>query len=189
MPIMDSMGSTNVQVDRDHSPLPDLEAGFDFSFGGSSTSASGSRSPNGGIEGEALSAAATVVVSPVDTGVDPVTSTSTSSPHSSLYSDYESPDMAHFQQHHQNHYHHSPPAWATRSYRSIDRPPSSNLAPPYTRDRPCFVGCNTCLFLSSSRPSLDYRRRRRRERAVVDFRQADCTSLLCIGRWAFVVGN
>ena len=163
--IVDSMGTANVQVERDHSPLADVEAGLfvdDFSFGGSSTSASGSRSPNGGV-GEALSAAATGVVSPVDTGVDPVTFTSTSSPHSSLYSDSESPDMEHFQQHYQNHHHHDH-LGGLRGH--IDR--STDLLPPtlpphYTRDRPCFVGRNTCPFLSSSRPSLDYRRRRRRK--------------------------
>ena len=112
MPMMD-MGSANVQVERDHSPLPDVEAGLfvdDFSFGGSSAPASGSRSPSGGLEGEALNVVGGVdpkgaVLSPVDTGVVAPTSTSMSSPHSSLYSDSGSPDMAHFDHQHQQHHH------------------------------------------------------------------------------------
>ena len=88
----------------------------DFSFEGSSTSASGSRSPSGGVEGEALSVAVAgvdpkdAILSPVDTGVvDPVapTSTSMSSLHSALYSDSGSPDMAHFEHQHQRYHHQS----------------------------------------------------------------------------------
>ena len=89
MLMMDMVGA-NVQVERDHSPLLDVEAVlFDgFLFEGSSASVS--RSSSSGVErGEALTAAGVDlkggVLSPVDIGV---TSTSTPSSHSSsLYSD------------------------------------------------------------------------------------------------------
>ena len=113
MPIMDNMGTANVQVERDHSPLPDVEAGLfvdDFSFGGSSASvpASGSHSPNGGggVEGEALSAAGVDPKGAVWIQVLTLLRVLRRLPRI-LYSDSGSPDMAHFeQQHHQPQHHH-----------------------------------------------------------------------------------
>ena len=117
MPMM-GMGNAGaaVQVERDHSPLPEVEAGLfdDFSFGGS-VSASGSMS--GAPEGDVMSHAHAHAhgadgVDPMgqaaDAGVDPVTSSSTPSTHeSSLYSGSPPlnvaglPDMTHFEHHHQ----------------------------------------------------------------------------------------
>jgi len=90
MPMMGGSPGVPVQLERDHSPLPDVEAGLfdDFSFGGA-VPGSGS-SPSGVVEGEVMNHGGEgvdpmgAVVPPV--GVDPVTSSSTPSTHTSLYS-------------------------------------------------------------------------------------------------------
>jgi hypothetical protein len=116
-----------VQLERDHSPLLEVEADLfdDFSFGGA-VSESGSGPPSGAVEGEVMNhgcegvdpMGARDVVSPnagVGVGVDPVTSTSTPSTHAlSLYSGSSPlgaaglPDRMHFWDHHESHHAHRP---------------------------------------------------------------------------------
>ncbi|KIM36997.1 hypothetical protein M413DRAFT_448734 [Hebeloma cylindrosporum] len=100
MPMASSSAQQQQQVERDHSPLPDVEAGLfdDFSFGrsaASSSSSSGS-TPSGGATVEGGGGGGEVnmtmnaegvdpmvpVLNGIDTSVDPVTSTSSNTPHS-----------------------------------------------------------------------------------------------------------
>ena len=80
MPIMSGSEAVPVQLERDHSPLPDVEAGLfdDFSFGGG-VSVSGSMSPTGVVEGEVMNHGGEGVdpMGDVAPPVDPVTSSST----------------------------------------------------------------------------------------------------------------
>jgi hypothetical protein len=106
-----SSGAGGVQVERDHSPLPDVEAGLfdDFSFGGSSTS---SGSTGGGVEGEVLSGG----VDPMgDAGVADASTTPSTHASSSLYDGSPPldvtglPDMTHFEHHHPHQQQHQQP--------------------------------------------------------------------------------